>query len=319
VTPLHVALVHRGQQYRYDRIDGQFAYPVPEFTWSHVEVHKSVQNLDVNAMADDFDLIWLDPGKYAHQNIFAPKRSRHKVPVIYWSLYPTLSASHRAKDIERGKLNANLVLVDHDDLRHWTGVGCPVRRLAYSVNERYYRDRGGARDIDVNFCNFPGYSYERRALANWLGSYCKRHGWKYVAGGGYGNDYAGLMARSKVMVHILRTPQTRPPRIFDTAASGTALLSNPMPVVSGESWEIGKHYKTFRTPFSEKIAPVKTPKQAKLGDVGCREIADGLDWLLEYDMWREIAANAKEYVLSCHTWQHRATELRQIVHEELAL
>lgn len=320
MRPLHVALVHRGQQYRYDRIDGQFAYEVPEFTWEHVEVHKGVRDLDVNQWAGRFDLVWLDPGKYAHTNILAPKRSQHKIPVIYWSLYPTLTRGHLAKERARAQYNANLVLVDHDDLKHWGGLGIPARRLAYSVNERYYYDRGLARDIDVNFCCFPGYSYERGALNKWLASYCKRREWSYVSGGRYAGDrYAVLMARSKVMVHILRTPQTRPPRIFDTAASGTALLSNPMPVVSGETWTIGEHYKTFRKPFSEKMAPTKNPKQAKMDDVVCREIASGLDELLGDDSWREIAENAKRYVLAHHTWATRATELRQIVRKELGL
>lgn len=320
MKPLHVALVHRDQSYRYERIDGQFAYDVPEFTWEHVPVGKGFHDLNVNDLAGRFDLVWLDPGKYNHLNLFVPRRGRRTVPVVYWSLYPTLSDDHRCNERERAAHNADLVLVDHDELRHWTGIGCPARRLAYSVNEHYYRDRGLERDIDVNFCCFTGYSYERDALDAWLKRHCQRCGWTYVSGGGYdGDHYAVLMARSKVMVHLLRTPHTRPPRIFDAAASGTALLSNPMPTVSGEHWQPGVQYGVFREPHSARYAEVKHPAQVEMSNRVCGELADGLDWMLRDDHWRTVAENAKSYVLSCHTWQHRATELRAILAEELGL
>ena len=320
MKPLRVALVHRGQAYRYTRIDGQFAYEVPEFTWEHIEVHKSVQNLDINEWVGRFDLVWLDPGKYSYLNILAPKAAAHKVKSIYWSLYPTLTPGHLVKERARAQWNANLVLVDHDNLKHWEGLGIPARRLAYSVNERYYYDRGLGRDIDVNFACYREYSHERPALDAWLREYCGRRGWTYASGSHYdGEDYAILLARSKVVVHILRTPQTRPPRMFDTAACGTAMLSNPMPRVSGEAWIPHKHYWVFNEPHSQVCANERHPPQVPMNDAACAEIIAGLEWLLTGDNWRGVAENAKSYALSCHTWQHRATELRQIVHEELGL
>ena len=320
MKPLRVALVHRGQKYRYTRVDGQYAYPVPEFTWEHVEVHKGAQNLDINAWVGKFDLVWLDPGKYAFLNILAPKAAAHKVPSIYWSLYPTLTPGHLTKERARAQWNANLALVDHDNLKNWEGLGIPARRLAYSVNERYYYDRGLERDIDVNFACYREYSHERPALDTWLRDYCGRRGWNYVSGSTFvGEDYAVVMARSKVVVHILRTPQTRPPRMFDTAASGTAMLSNPMPAVSGEAWIPGEHYRVFNEPFSAACANERHPPQTTMNDAVCAEIITQLDWLLTGDNWRGVAETAKEYVLSCHAWQHRATELRQIVHEEFGL
>ena len=320
MKPLRVALVHRGQAYRYTRIDGQFAYPVPEFAWEHVEVHKSVQNLDINAWVGKYDLVWLDPGKYSFLNILSPKAEKHKVKSIYWSLYPTLTQGHLKKERARAQYNANLALVDHDNLKNWEGLGIPARRLAYSVNERHYYDRGLERDIDVNFACYREYSHERPALDAWLREYCGRRGWTYASGSGYaGDEYAVLMARSKIVVHILRTPQTRPPRMFDTAACGTAMLSNPMPVVSGEHFEPHQMYSVFNMPFSVACANERHPPQATMDDTVCAEIVTRLDELLANNNWREIAENAKSYVLSCHIWQHRATELRQIVHEEFGL
>ena len=320
MKPLRVALVHRGQAYRYTRVDGQFAYPVPEFTWEHVEVHKSVQNLDINEWRGTYDLVWLDPGKYSYLNILSPRPAAHKVKSIYWSLYPTLTQGHLNKEQARAQWNANLVLLDHDNEKRWEGLGVPIRRLAYSVNERYYYDRGLERDIDVNFACYREYSYERQALDVWLRGYCEGRGWTYESGSGYaGDEYAVAIARSKVMVHILRMPQTRPPRMFDTAASGTAMLSNTMPVVSGEHFEPHQMYSIFNTPFSVACANERHPPQMIMDDTVCAEIIAGLEWLLTGDNWRGVAENAKEYVLSCHTWQYRATELRQIVHEELGL
>lgn len=320
MKPLHVALVHRGQAYRYTRVDGQFAYEIPEFTWEHVEVDKAVQGLDVNQWEGRFDLVWLDPGKYSYPHILSPKPALHRVPVIYWSLYPTLTPGHLANERLRAQCNANLVLLDHDNLSNWRGLGRPVRRLAYSVNEHYYYDRGLERDIDVNFACYPEYSHERPALDAWLAEHCRQRGWTYASGCHYvGLDYAVLMARSKVVVHLLRTPQTRPPRIFDAAASGTALLSNPMPVVSGEHWQPGVQYGVFREPHSETCAGERHPPQREMNDRTCAELAQGLDWMLAGEHWRTVAENAKAYVLACHTWARRATELRQIIHEELGL
>ena len=320
MRPLRVALVHRGNPRRYARIDGQFAYPVPEFVWEHVEVHKSGQNLDINKWQGKYDLVWLDPGKYSYLNILSPKAEKHKVKSVYWALFPTLTQGHLNKDQARAKWNANLVLLDHDNVNRWEGLGVPVRRLAYSVNERYYYDRGLERDIDVNFACYREYSHERPALDAWLRGYCERRGWSYASGSGYtSEDYALVMARSKVMVHILRTPLTRPPRMFDTAACGTAMLSNPMPVVSGEHFDPGTMYRVFNKPFSEVCANDRNPAQVALDDDVCSEIITQLDYLLTGDNWRGVAETAKEYVLANHTWATRSAELRQIVREEFKI
>ena len=89
-----------------------------------------------------------------------------------------------------------------------------------------------------------------------------------------------------------------------------------MPVVTGENWIAGEHYKVFHNPRSKSMAPTKHPEHAV---IDCAEVEAGLDWLLTGDNWRGVAEAAKSYALSCHTWQVRATELRQIVHEELRI
>jgi hypothetical protein len=69
---------------------------------------------------------------------------------------------------------ADLVLLDHDDLGNWTDTRFQARRLAYSVNDRYYRDRGYRRDIDVGYYAVWGHNRGRRAFEEWLGDFCKR-------------------------------------------------------------------------------------------------------------------------------------------------
>ena len=108
--------------------------------------------------------------------------------------------------------------------------------------------------------------------------------------------------------------------MFDTAACGTAMLSNQMPNVSGEHFEQNTMYRVFNNPFSAGVSDgQRHPPQMIMNDAVCAEIIAGLEWLLTGDNWRGVAENAKEYVLANHTWATRAAELRQIVHEEFGL
>ena len=79
-------------------------------------------------------------------------------------------------------------------------------------------------------------------------------------------------------------------------------------------------YRVFNNPFSAGVSDgQRHPPQATMNDAVCSGIITQLEWLLTGDNWRGVAETAKSYVLSCHTWQHRATELRQIINEELGL
>lgn len=309
MIPLKLALVHRGHWYRNEaRIDGQFAYEVPGLTWTHVNVDRSF-DLDVRTLGD-IDAVWWDDGKYSTVN-FTPGRKERKVPIVFWALYPTLADHLRRNRQDLIRPHADAVLLDHDNPAFWPGI--PGRYLAYSVNERYYRDRGMNRDVDVGFYNIWGHNPLRPVFDAWLEDLCKRKGWQYWSTKGHGVDtqYAALLARTKVVVHLTRTPQTRPPRIFDAAAAGAALLSNPMPGLPGEHWTPWHHYGVFTTPQDQyqENAPAHKP----LKDSDCAEVVAGLERMLDKHEWAAIAQNAKSYVLSCHTWERRSWELRGIL------
>lgn len=319
MKPIRILLAHRDEWYRgIPRIDGQFAYPVPQFEWSHLTLNKAF-DVDLFKLPWKADILFLDDGKYKSYSQFSPllPHGTYQVPqVVMYALYPTLSAGHYRRRLERARHNADLVLIDHDDLGRWEcDSGLNVRRLAYSVNERYYRDRGYRRDIDVGFYCIYGFNKERPALDVWLDDFCKRKGYVYESthGKSVGVRYADLLARTKVVVHLNRTPTTRPPRIFDCAASGTALLSNPMPLVSGEYWGINEHYCAFNRPYSLDYAEYTDSDISAYGDCYCEEVIAGLEWLLDRGHWEEIAARAKQYVLACHTWERRAQELYGIL------
>lgn len=308
MIPLKVALIHRDNWYRDRlRVDGQFAYDVPGLEWFHYPVDKSFE-LDVSVWKD-VDVVWLDDGKWGNMTITPPKGQRIS-PLVYYVLYPTLAGHLYHDRLDRARQMADLVLLDHDDLGRWTDTGFQARRLAYSVNDRYYRDRGLRRDIDVGFYAVWGHNLGRAAFERWLGDHCKRKGYRFygLKGRTVNTEYANLLARTKVVVHLNRTPLTRPPRIFDAAASGAALLSNPMPRVSGEHWEPWVHYAPFSEPqdvYLEKAEP-----WGSLDDGDCEEVAAGLEWLLDEGNWEAVAQTARQYVLACHTWERRAVELR---------
>jgi hypothetical protein len=311
MIPLKLALIHRDNWYRDKlRVDGQFAYPVDGLEWFHCPVGKSFE-LDVSIWKD-VDVIWLDDGKWGNMTI-VPKKGKRISPLVYYVLYPTLAHHIYADRLEKARQLADLVLLDHDDLGRWTHTDFEARRLAYSVNDRYYRDRGLRRDIDVGFYAIWGHNRGRRAFEKWLSDFCKRKGYRFYGLMGKTADtrYPELLARTKVVVHLNRSPSTRPPRMFDTAACGAALLSNPMPAVSGESWLPWVHYAPFYEPqdvYQEKAEP-----WGAFSDDDCEEVIKGLEWLLDEGHWEAVAQAAKQYVLACHTWERRAVELRGIL------
>lgn len=316
---LYVDIYHRGDWYRHARIDGQFAYQVPGLVWRQTGLSKTVPvSLNDLLLFNDGKpaaVVWLDEGKYRRYKLFTPPPGRkRKVPVVYNALYPTLNQSTYDSRVALAREQADLVLVDHDDLGRWEhDTGLPCRRLAYSVDETRYRDRGLRRDIDVGFYCVYAYNSERPAMDEWLAGFCERKGYRFATTNGenVGTKYAELLARTKVVVHLNRMPQTRPPRIFDTAASRTALLSNPMPTVSGEHFEQWVHYVPFDEPHSRSYQPFTSWKP--LRDDDCGEVVAGLEWLLDEGHWEHVAERAHEYVMACHTWRTRAAQLRGIL------
>jgi glycosyltransferase involved in cell wall biosynthesis len=306
-------LVHRDAPNRWQRTDGGFAYSVPGLEWQHFPVGK-LFTLNLSDYRQ-FDVAFWDDGKYKGHSEFLPPPPRRNSPfVISYALYPTLSQGHFRERMHRARLNADGVLVDHDDLERWReATGLPVARCAYSVDETVYVPK--EKDIDVGFYCVWAWNKERPALDVWLQGYCTRKGWTYASTGGEdrGQDaYADMLGRTKVVIHMNRTPRTRAPRLFDAAACGCAILANPAPTVSGEDWGADRdRYCIFSVPRSEEYRAFKLEDVPEYGDEDCRQVADQLDWLLDQGNWSGVAERARAYVLQYHTWRTRARELRQ--------
>jgi len=314
MIPIRVLLVHKDDWYRGEaRIDGFFQYPVREFTWDHLEVRKGFR-LDLHDY-QNYDIIFWDDGKYKSYAGFSPvaPHTTYMVPqVCMYALYPTLTGSHFNTRVGRAKKNADIVLIDHDVVEVWKkATKLPCFRMAYCTNEKYYMPSD--KDIDVGFYYVLGWNKERAAMDRWLKGFCSTRGWVYHStdGESVGRDYRDLLSHTKVIVHMNRTMKTRPPRIFDASVSGCAVLSNPMPVVSGENWN--EMYVGFQWPRSEEYKQFDKVEIPVYTDQDCGQVARGLEILIGENDYLEIAQRAREYVLQCHTWKTRAIQLRKTI------
>jgi len=290
---VRVALVHRDNPRCIERMGGAFCYDVPEFEVTHFPTAK-FGVVDRNELADaGYDVIYYEDGK-----CWPTFEGDADIPVIYQVQDSTLSEEHYRLRYEKAAEVADLVLVDWDDLTRFEGVGAPVRRLSYSVNDWLFCDYGLERDIDVAFLCHTKDCPARAALDVQLTDLCLRRGWEYESGTRLGRRYAQAFNRARVCVHMERTPTTRAHRVFDVMAARSCLLTSVQPYVSGEEQVAGVHYVDYETPA---------------------EIDERLAWLLDSGAWETIADAGHEYVMTHHTWSVRARELRDMIREELGL
>ena len=315
MKPIRIALFHRDDWYRGSaRIDGLFSYPVPEFEWTHMPVTKGFQS-DLHALRGKAEVVFWDDGKYKDYAGFSPDVGQRGYcpPVVMYALYPTLTPGHLTRRVNRAK-TADAVFVDHDDLGIWANrTGLPVRRCAYATNEYLYSPRGQERDIDVFFPYVTGWSKERPALDLWLAENCAKRGLRYASthGENIGVEYARMLGRSRVVVHMNRTPRTRPPRIFDAACAGACVVSNEMPRVSGEDWAVkrsGEYYLAFNQPYSSAYEEFEKSAIPDYKGFAFEQ----LDYAISVAIGSEgarIAEAARSCVMACHTWRVRAREM----------
>lgn len=286
---MKIALVVKasnGTQERETRNMGYWSYPVPEFDWRHfVFKGKTAYATEMN---DGFDIIFQeDAGPRFYKDI--------KKPLVYLAIDSTLSDDHLESRLERAK-NADLILVEQDDLEKFAHLGVSVKRLNYCVNDSLFRDNYGlGKPIDVSF--YCGSNEERGVIRNMLRTFCKKRGLVLGTGTLHPIQYAKAMASSKIVVNWPRVPTNRPHRVFDAMACGACLVSGPLPFMPDDKRVEGRDY-----------VEVQTHK----------DIPDAIDSLLASSDWRQqIATNGKRLVTKYHTWVIRARQLKQILDEEL--
>lgn len=291
MKPLRVALIHRDSPRSMDsRMVGIWSYPVPEFEWDHFPQQKGFQ-LDRTLFEGEYDLIFYEDGKL-HGSFYGSD----SVPIVYYVVDSTLSEEHYELRKQQGA-QTDLILVDHDKLKRFKGR-VPVRRLSHCVNARWFRDYGLQPSIDVSYhCRTSG-SKERAQLGRWLEGFCAEHELEYESGTRLDEEYARAFNRSKITVNLIRTPINRPHRMFDALACHTCILTSVLPEVDPVELVSGVHYASY--------IDRETLGKAILG-------------LLAAGTWERFAEAGYQHVMTHHTWEVRARELRLILREELGL
>lgn len=280
IEPIKVLLIHRDND-TYRHLTGWWSYAVPEFTWSFLKVKPDRFIVDMK-LAPSVDLVVLDDwifGKVKNLN----------TPLAYC----TVDSARGIAQLDRNRKQAegaSLILVDSAPLDSFGGLGIPVRRFAYAVNESLYFPH--EKEYDVAFLCWP--TDERRIVQKACGDLCKKHGWSFVTGTYDWVDYARFLCSAKVVVHFPHVKAARSWRVFDVMAGRGALLTMPLPEVSGDGLIRGTHYREYNNTESLE-----------------RELMS----LLDFNAWKIVSEAGYDHVMKHHTWKTRSAELRETLHE----
>lgn len=280
MNPIKVLLIHRDND-TYRHLTGWWSYPVDEFEWTTLKVKPTNFVVDMKT-APSADLIVLDDWIFG-------KVKNLETPLAY----VTVDSARSALQLDRNRRQAeqaNLILVDSDDLDQFTSLGRPVRRFAHAVNELLFYPH--EKVYDVAFLCWP--TDERRVVQKACEDICRRHQWVYVTGTYSWNDYARFLSSAKVVVHMPHVKQGRSWRVFDVMAARGALLTMALPDVSGDGLIRGTHYREYNN--TETLE---------------RELVA----MLDFDGWKVIAEAGYDHVMKHHTWRIRAQQLRATLHE----
>ena len=271
---------------REDRNMGMWSYSVDPFEWKFIAPGKGAA-VDTRALKDQgFDLVFHeDGGAWCDYTDKA-------IPTVYYAIDSTLSDEfHYRPRLEQAR-KADLVLVDHDLIERFNACECPVRRLSYCVNDWLFHPEAKTLDIDFHCGGSP----ERAGIRIELDAVCRERGLSYRSGAVSLEEYAADMNRAKVVVNVPRKPMNRPHRVFDALASYAALVTSPLPDVSGEKRIAGRYY-----------------IEAELD-----HLADLAAQLVMNGTWELLAVGGSGWA-SEQTWKVRAQEMRQMFFEEFGL
>lgn len=282
---LRVALLHRNSPRSINRdVVGWWSYSVPEFEWDHYTLRKDF-HIKRSTFAHAYDLIVYEDGKLS-----GTIDEDADIPVAYVIADSTLSTDHYQVRCQQAALNADLLLVDWDDLKRFEHLDLPTYRFSFAANDQFFHPR--EKTIDVGFFHHP--TPERKKLNQHLAEFCTKRGYSYASGSRIGKDYAAAIGSAKININLGRNPRTRSNRIFDIFLSESCLVCDPLPKVSSEPRKLNTHYLQFRT----------------------RDELDGLlDELLKEGTWRVFAEAAYKFGKKHHTWARRAQQLRKLLGE----
>ena len=288
MKPLRVALVHRAGENTRTRTYGPWSYPVPEFEVEHFEAHKGFE-FKRSEFAGMFDLIFYEDGK-----LYGTFWTDADIPLVYNVTDSTLSEELYQIRLGQAK-QADLITVDWDKLERFDGLGKPVRRLSYCVNDTLCKDYGLEKTVDVGM--YMTFDAERRELLEQVKEFCKSKGYSLAASSKLrGEGYAKAFNQTKVCLNFSRTPETRNHRVLDVMASRSCLLTTPLPYVTGEDLRPGRSFEVFTD--------------------GIDGLEKAIESLLSTGDWGRIADAGYEMIHKYHTWAVRALWLRTLLLHE---
>lgn len=271
---------------------GYFSYSVDGFEWEHFTPGKRF-NLNRNSFRT-FDLI-------IHED--APLESNWQgssVPLIFLDIDSTLSIEHFNQRFNQAS-QADLVLVDHDNLLHFKKINKPVRRFNYCVNDKVFYPSDKPKSLDLVFhCSNNHTGGETRSnVRKLLDKYAKANFLQYRSGAIDLEQYAANFRNSLIVVNQSRTPHNRPHRIFDALASRSCLLTSQFAYVAHDGLQENENYVNF---------------------ADNEQLIQKLDYLFNNRSEIErLANNGYNLITQQHTWNIRAKQLRELIQCELSL
>lgn len=304
---LKIALICKNEnsKKRDDRSMGYFSYDVPEFTWEHFIPGK---NFKLHADTfKGFDLVFHED--YPYGDIIGLN-----IPYVFLSIDSTLSEDHYKARLRQTSL-ANLVLVDHDDIKRFKTNHCNTYQFPYCVNDKvFYRDNR-ERTVDIAYhCSSSAHAgiEQRKHIRQFLHDLSVKHNWNYRSGVLPLDQYAESFRNSKIVVNQSRTPTNRPHRIFDAMACGAMVLTSKIPHLyldrlideTSETWYTNKCYGEY---LNDKDL------EDKLEILLSKNLVDGSNF------YESIAERGYNTVMQNHTWSIRAKQLREIINKELGI
>lgn len=294
VQPLKIALIVKNEtnKRRLDRNMGYFSYPVPEFEWEHFTPGKRFSL--ARSTFKNFDLI-------IHED--APLEANWHgagIPLIFLDIDSTLSIEHFRQRFNQAK-QADLILVDHDDLKLFKQTGKPVVRLSYCVNDKVFYPKEAAKSLDLVYHCSNGFEGgdKRREVRQILSNYAKANFLQFRSGAIALDQYADNFRSALVAVNQSRNSSNRPHRILDVLASQTCLLTSDFAYVAHDGLQEQQHYLKF---CDESDLILK------------------LDYLFNNrDVINRLANSGYNLINQNHTWAIRAKELREIIQCKLSV
>jgi hypothetical protein len=279
----HVAVVCRQKAFSETRAKiGLWSYDVPDLTWDFYPVEDG-QVVDKNMLAREHDCIFWEDW------CWPTWEGASSIPVYAWIVDSNTSARRRKNYVARAR-QADVVLVDQDQLKHFNDLGKPVFRWQYAVNEQVFAPMPKSVDVAYHVARTDG----RAALQEYLLAWLRDHPTINATFGGNFTiaQYVARLGAARIVVHKRTHEQCRSHRYFDALAAGCCLLADRGWSVNEDGFRPGVHYLEWDTPT---------------------ELVGQIEQLLDTGEWLRYANMGQAFVLSHHTWARRAAELVHIM------